>query len=153
INPNTLPAGGGAPATPGSARVVVTQNTISGNTAFTDTNVYGGGVWAGTYYDGDWTDELTDNTNSLNKAPSNGGGISTHFEDVRGDNTILIEGNTVTDNDSATSGGGLDLFAVLSLINGNSFSLVTRNNTVSGNTCSFLGGGIFTEYESAGSIS
>ncbi len=109
----------------GQARVVVTQNTIEGNScAFSAAGGYtndGGGLWAGSYNapGGNDTIEITSNIIRNNVASGRGGGVALYaYTDATVTNpgraTITFSGNTVdfntandADPDSVNSGGGI----------------------------------------------
>jgi predicted outer membrane repeat protein len=146
------------PADPGAATVVVTRNTIRGNTTQPGSVSYGGGVWAGTYYPGQWAVEITDNTIENNQATANGGGLSI-FQQIDANpaldskHSVLIDGNAIQGNAAGSDGGGMDLFSVVtSLGAGDSQSLVASSNLVTGNQSALSGGGIFAEYTSLKSV-
>ena len=106
---------------------IISDNTISNNTATSSSSIYGGGV-----YCKDGTNTISGNTISNNTVSNYGGGIMCYG----GTNTI--SSNTITNNTAKDDGGGIHSYQATSTIS---------NNTITGNTASdnggtYAGGGI-----------
>ena len=97
-----------------SAEVVITSNTISGNSASSQSFLgQGGGIFGYTYGYGTESIKALDNIIANNTTLDYGGGASMWIDPESNhtsiDHQIVFEGNTVTANDAGYGGGGLDL--------------------------------------------
>lgn len=128
-----------------SLQVIVTQNTISGNTVAAGAIHYGGGIWAGTHGAGNEALDITENLVDANQSGDDGGGISAVI-DAQGTHSVNVTRNTIEDNSAVGNGGGLDLFIAASdLSPGQTASMTAFQNIVRRNTATSanlpLGGG------------
>jgi CSLREA domain-containing protein len=101
--------------------VVLTNSTVSGNSAIGTSPSFGGGIY-GTRV------TLTDSTVSGNSAAGDGGGIYGFLD-------TTVTNSTVSGNGAAGNGGGI--------YNSDGRSLTLFNSTVSGNSAAGDGGGIY----------
>ena len=131
---NDALTGGGIAADLLLGDVTVEQSTISGNTA----GVRGGGVYAGTLYNGSSLN-IRRSTISGNSAPD-GGGLFVDY--LYG--SLLLENSTVSGNSAVgepgSTGGGL----FIGYLYGEGGTAIVRHSTLANNTA-VRGGGIFLE--------
>lgn len=148
----------------GRVEVVITNNTITGNTLTPGTTGYGGGVFVTTYGFGEEVITIEDNTiaNNTSRGSStgvgglgDGGGISAWIQTIDSgltgmDHTVSIRDNLITGNVAEGNGGGIDGFVVaedLTLANANfstkEIRYIVEGNAVTGNSASGaeIGGG------------
>jgi hypothetical protein len=142
---NTTPGSGGGinvTAFANDARthsVVITQNTVNGNSAGSDTTIaYGGGIYGLVYGYGSESIDITSNTVAGNSAVDRGGGVSvSSFPAIVAssvDHHLTIEDNTITGNTGQRGGGGIDLLGSAFNLNGTqTIAVEARRNTVTGN--------------------
>jgi hypothetical protein len=142
---NSTPGSGGGinvTAFTNDARVheiVITQNTVNGNTAGSDTAIgYGGGIYGLTYGYGSENIDIASNTVTGNNAQDRGGGISVSsfhaVVDSALDHHLTVEDNTVTGNTGQRGGGGIDLLGSAQDLNASqTIDIEARRNTVTGN--------------------
>jgi hypothetical protein len=147
-----------------TASVVITNNTIDGNTAHKAVDgypAYGGGVFAATgIYLGYGTETVeigqagSGNSVRNNTTEGYGGGISANLQPgIGADHTIKVAGNSVSANSGERGGGGIHgFFLTGDPDNGGTGTVEITDNAVTGNHASGLpgsgvlgGGGIFAE--------
>jgi hypothetical protein len=148
-----------------SSSVIITRNTIEGNTVNNPASgygSYGGGVFlaTGIYYGGYGTEtisvgEVGDGNSVLtNTAGGYGGGISANVQPgLGGQHAIHVAGNSVSANTGGRGGGGIHGFVLAEDPDNNGTAdLKIQDNAVTGNQALSLsnsdnlgGGGIFGE--------
>ena len=139
-----------------SASIVITRNTITGNSASSDLLIgYGGGIYGATFGYGTESIEVSNNTLDQNTTLDFGGGASLWiYPDVNApdlNHSVICDTNHVTGNEAGYGGGGgLDLFLhTRELRLQQTANITARNNTIAGNQVTvdapeqtFGGGGI-----------
>ena len=131
VSNNTAFLGGGVGTT--SAAITIQRSTIANNTATTSSYYGGGGIMV--HNDNNNMLTVTDSTISGNSSSYNGGGIMVRHTAAN------ISNSTVTGNTAANYGGGLYFHGVYS-------GTTVTNSTITGNQASY-GGGLSTSYSSS----
>lgn len=149
LNEATLSGGsgtitGGAISVQGGGVLMMTNSTITGNSAFEGGGIYNAGattisdstitgntsfIGGGLRNGDDATLTVMNSTVSSNTAESSAGGI----DNLRG--TATISNSTITGNSTLFQGGGIENF---------DGTVTVTNSTISSNTTLFEGGGIYT---------
>lgn len=133
----------------GSAEIAVTENLITANQAGIGgsggTIGFGGGIYATTYGFGTELITIDDNTIFLNAATGYGGGIWGGIDVyVMGNQTLVVNDNSINENGAGT-GGGVELIAnVIDMDDAQNANITMTANVVNGNigqTPGELGGG------------
>jgi len=150
----------------GVVDVVITNNTISGNSVASGSAGYSGGAWLYTYGYGTERFIVRGNTIENNTAILDGGGLSAWIDTfgTRGDgdpstddstirHSVDLEDNVIRNNSSAGSAGGLDLDVDARNLRSNELARIdVRNNEITGNTSkggeNGGGGGVLAAFKS-----
>jgi hypothetical protein len=137
---------------------IITGNTISGNRAIPAAGTYSlpsFGYGAGMYVSFNTSPTITNNIISGNIAGDpnvafsvgNGGGVSIWPGDANHPDPILLDRNTIADNQADTTGGGV---TVNSLVNTQTQAIVS-NNVIVGNKAAY-GGGVYLYFSNSKTV-
>jgi len=147
-----------------SASITITQNTIDNNVAGSLETYssgeyvlgFGGGVYASTYGYGVETIEISSNQVRGNSSEFDfGGGVSASAQaTLPANQTVRVQGNTVTGNLAGIAGGGIEAFlSVVDLPVTDTARVLVEGNTVTGNSADVGGAGVIARASSTRSVS